>query len=347
MLTAKVFAPGTIANVGPGFDCLGLCLEGLGDEITVGPSSCGRDQVIVAGRDAASVPVDPDKNCAMLAAASVRRFAKRQDFICVRIERALPLSGGLGASAASSVGGALAACYAFGLQPTFRQVLEWALQAEEAVAGRHLDNIAPCLLGGLSVAFFCDQGGGDSGFVASSTDLSFSEGSLVMALVTPNLRIETRAARSLLPESVARQVYVTGLSHVAAVTMALMTGDAQLLARGLDDPFAVPARKSLIPGFDTARQVALDAGALGLGISGSGPTLFAPCLGAPVAAKVAQKVADVFGGIGASVHISTVSAARRSGLGASIPPAHAAQAGGARCLSLVSGAKQVHEGEQP
>jgi homoserine kinase len=308
MLTAKVFAPGTVANVGPGFDCLGLCLEELGDLVTVGPAADGQDLVVVTGRDANEVPRNFAANAASIAAHAVRRDAGLNVALSVHLERSLPLSGGLGASAASAVGGAMATAYALGLRPNWKQVLEWALEAEERVAGRHLDNIAPCLVGGLTVSSLVGQSPGGSGEPWVHTlPLSQKLASLWLVLVTPRLRIQTREARALLPDEVSRGTYVTGVFRVAAVMAGLLRGDPESLRLGLEDPFAVPARRQLIPGFDRAYETALAAGALGLSISGSGPTLFAPCMGLDVASDVAERIVEVFQDVGASAHVCRVS----------------------------------------
>ena len=341
MQTARVFAPGTIANVGSGFDCLGLCLDGIGDEVTVGPSPSGHDEVFVTGRDASRVPLDPRLNCAAVAAAAARTALGREETFRIQIERALPLSGGLGASAAASVGGALAAAYAFGARPRLSEILDWALAGEEAVAGRHLDNIAPCLLGGMTLSFFAAASPEAGRPIVRAFDVVAlgSRRPLWMAVITPRLRIETRAARALLPESVGRATYAEGLARASAVVAAFLTADHELLGAGLEDPFAVPARKGLIPGFDRAREVALSAGALGFSISGSGPTLFAPCQTVDAASDVAERVVEVFREVGASSLVCQIAGLRSQNLNANLGEPNSAGSGvlrGATCVSLTA-----------
>jgi homoserine kinase len=328
MRPARVFAPGTIANVGPGFDVLGLCLESFGDEITVTPSLSGRDEILVTGRDAAQIPLDFNLNCAGIAAAAVRRSLGVVDPILLTIDRSLPLSGGLGASAAASVGGALAAALAFEIDPTMQQLLEWALAGEEAVAGRHLDNIVPCLWGGLSLAFFASQGSADIPVLRACS----LPRQLHVALVTPNIKIETKAARAILPTHVSRQTYVQGVAHAVAVTAALMSGDLELLRSSMFDPFAVAVRKSLIPHFDDAERVAQAAGAIAFSISGSGPTMFALCADAICAERVAAAIAQVYSNIGASKHVCRIASASKATLADrfSLSSTHP---GGARCVT--------------
>lgn len=311
MKSVRVFAPGTIANVGPGFDVLGLCLDSFGDKVSVSPSPSGQDEIRVTGRDAAAIPLGFHQNCAGIVAAAVRGSLGRQEPMLLSIERSLPLSGGLGASAAASVGAALAVALAFETDPTMEQLLHWSLKGEEAVAGRHLDNLVPCLWGGLSLAFFA----GDCGTPVLRS-CSLPRG-LHVALVTPNIKIETKTARAILPEQVSRQTYVQGVAHAVAVTAALMSGDFELLRRSLFDPFAVAVRKNLIPFYDEAESAARAAGALGFSISGSGPTLFALCADERVAQVVAAKVLAVYSGsanIGATHEVCGIAPALKLGL---------------------------------
>ena len=142
MKRATVFAPGSVGNVGPGFDILGLAIEGIGDRVTVDLEKSG--PVVVRGIDASMVPTDPSKNAAAIAA---RAMANRD--VHVTIEKGIPVSAGLGGSASSSVGGALAAAIACEITATPSMIMLAALEGEIAVSGRHLDNIAPITLGGL------------------------------------------------------------------------------------------------------------------------------------------------------------------------------------------------------
>jgi homoserine kinase len=297
-----VFSPGTIANVGPGFDCLGLALDSFGDTFTVRKSTSGKDTIRVVGRDSALIPLEPEKNCAFIAAAAARKFLcsskEMHTFLEIEIERSLPMSGGLGASAAASVGGALATSHFFGHSASQKELVDWALEGESAVAGMHLDNIAPCVTGGLALSFF------ESGkpFLRSYPCSS----RLFLTLVTPRMRIETRAAREILPSEVSREIYLQGLARAVGVATAFQNADFELLKASLEDPFAVPLRKALIPNFDKARKVALESGALRLSISGSGPTLFAVSERLDIAQLVSERVSQVYFEMGVSSHVCSV-----------------------------------------
>lgn len=262
----KVFVPATIGNVGPGFDVLGLVFPGLGDVIAVdlidGPSTVAS----VTGRDANLVPLDPKKNCAVIAAESMLKINGINRGVRVTIDKQLPISGGLGASAASSVGGALAAAFACGISPKQDEILSAALEGEEAVAGRHLDNIAPCLLGGLTVVLSLNPPRVYRLPMTADWWLS---------ILTPNARLETRTAREVLPKEIAVSDWVSAMANSIGLVSAFNQGDANLARICLVDRFAEPRRAPLIPRFGAIRDAAINAGALGCSISGAGPTIFA------------------------------------------------------------------------
>ena len=149
---AAAFAPGSIGNVGPGFDVLSLAIEGLGDRVTVELTDGDARIDAITGLDAALVPLDPTRNAAAIAAIGWLRAHGDARNPIVTIHKGLRLSGGLGGSAASSVAGAFAAALAMGSDPTTLELAAAALQGEVTVAGEHLDNIAPSILGGLALS---------------------------------------------------------------------------------------------------------------------------------------------------------------------------------------------------
>ncbi|HUP47162.1 MAG TPA: homoserine kinase [Thermoanaerobaculia bacterium] len=264
-MKSTVFAPGSIGNVGPGFDVLGLAVEGIGDRVTVELTDGPARVAEVTGRDADLVPRDPVRNVASIAAAAWLREARIDKRAVVSIEKGLPLSGGLGGSAASSVAGAMAAALAAG-GGSIESVMAAALEGEAAVAGRHLDNIAASAVGGLALCRSADP--------IDVVSVSVPEGWGVVIL-TPRVRIETKQARALLPPSWEREKWVQQMANTAGVLHAFATGDGALLRRALDDLYAEPLRAPLIPNFGEVKRAALDAGALGCSISGGGPSIFA------------------------------------------------------------------------
>ena len=284
-MTATVFAPGSVGNVGPGFDVLGLAVDGVGDTVTV--ELAHRPSVHVRGRDSALIPKEPEKNAASIAAAAMLRLRVCRDFAAVTVDKGLPASGGLGGSAASSVAGAYAASLACGVDPTPAEIMMAALEGEAVVSGRHLDNIAPITLGGLALTRSIDP--------IDVVSLPVPHGWSV-ALITPRVRIETKHARSILPQMWDRSSWIQQMANTGALIAAFSTGDGELARRALDDLYAEPKRSQLIPNFDKVKRAALDAGAFGCSISGSGPTIFAivdPSTGDKCLAAMREAMADV------------------------------------------------------
>ncbi len=184
----------------------------------------------------------------------------------ITVRKGLPLAGGQGGSAASAVAGAVAANALAGGALGTAALLECALAAEAVVSGRHADNVAPSLLGGLVLVRSLDPL--DLIAVPVPTDL-------LVVQVHPAQRLATRDARAVLPAMVPLTVALQQAANVAAMVAAAAAGDLALLGRALDDRIAEPARRGLLPGFSAAQQAARDAGALGCSISGAGPTAFA------------------------------------------------------------------------
>ena len=295
MNRATAFAPGSIGNVGPGFDVLGLAFDGAGDTVTVELTRGDSRVVAVTGRDADLVPNDADRNCAAIAAnAYLRPFGYRA---IVSVDKGLPLAGGMGGSAASSVAGAYAAGLALGQSPSIPDVLAAALEGESFVAGRHLDNIAPAVVGGLALSRSIDPI--DVVKIAMAADWW-------VALVTPRVRIQTKDARALLPNETDRATWVQQMANTTALAQAFVTGDGALLRRSLDDRYAEPKRAPLIPRFYEVKRAALDAGAFGCSISGSGPTLFAIAENETLARSVASAMQSAFAELESSTHIGPI-----------------------------------------
>lgn len=296
-MKATAFAPGSIGNVGPGFDVLGLAVEGLGDRVTVELTEGDARVESITGRDADFVPRDPLKNAAAIAATAWLRAHGDRRNVIVSLEKGLPMSGGLGGSAASSVGGAFAAALAMDADPNVNEIIAAALQGEMAVAGCHLDNIAPSVYGGLTLA----RSVRPIDVIALPVFAPW-----FLALVTPAIRIQTKTAREVLPPTVGNAVWVQQMANTAAVVHAFATGDGALLRRAFDDRFAEPRRAALIPRFNDVKHAAIDAGALGCAISGSGPTLVAICDDEPAAARVCEAMQTAFGDVKSSAHVSPI-----------------------------------------
>ena len=287
-----VSVPGGIGNLGPGLDVLGCALTGARDEVIAEWSQTAGITIINAGHP--QLPTDPVKNTASIAAASVMRAATTRGMrmshpgIAITIKKGLPLSGGQGGSAASAVAGAVAAnalIWPVGSGLTQNELLTCALEGEETVAGRHLDNIAPSLLGGIVLVRSLDP--------IEVVKIPAPAG-LRIVLATPAQQLTTTRARSVLPIEVPRSIVVHQLAQVAAIVSACHSGDLALLGRAMDDRIAEPARTPLLPGFADAKVAAIDAGALGVSISGAGPTAFALCDSEATASKIVQAMQNAY-----------------------------------------------------
>jgi len=266
--SATAFAPGGVGNMGPGLDILGLALDGMGDTVCAEWIDEPGIQIIDAGHP--DLPKESGSHTAGLAARAVldrvRDERSRTRGVGLTVRKGLPLSGGQGGSAASAVAGAVAVNALLGSPLDRLALLGAALDAEETVSGRHADNIAPSLLGGIVL-------------IRSLDPLDLIElpvlPELRVVIVCPHQQLRTVEARRVLPAQVDRAVAIHQAAQVGAIVAALATGNYELLGRAIDDRIAEPARAALLPGFREAKQAALDAGALGSSISGSGPSAFA------------------------------------------------------------------------
>lgn len=244
---------------------LGLAIAGRGDTVEAVRNT--QPGIVVAEPGHPELSTDPALHASALAAAAVlRRAGLDGSGVTLRVTKGLPLSAGQGGSAASAVAGAGAVNALFGYPLDSPALLEAALEAESAVAGHHADNLAPSLLGGLIL-------------VRSMRPLDVVRlpivADLYFVLVHPEVAMRTRDARAVLPDMVPREIALHQSAQVAAIVAAAASGDAALFGRAMDDRLAEPVRAPLLPGFTAAKRAALEAGALGCSISGSGPTAFA------------------------------------------------------------------------
>jgi homoserine kinase len=284
-----VSVPGGIGNLGPGLDVLGCAVAGLRDEVTAEWSDAPGVTLLDAGHP--ELPTDSARHTSAIAAAAVLDVARRRGAtlfasgVALAVRKQLPLSGGQGGSAASAVAGAVAANTLLGSLLDRTALLQCCLLAEETVAGRHLDNIAPSLLGGIVLVRSVDP--------IDVVSLPIPDG-LRVVLAHPAQRLRTADARGVLPASLPRAVALHQMAQVAAIVAACYANDLALLGRSIDDRIAEPARAPLLPGFSAAKAAAMTAGALGASISGAGPTAFALTSGDEVAERVAAAMREAY-----------------------------------------------------
>ena len=297
----RAFAPASVSNIACGFDILGFALQsesegdlGPGDIVTAGE----RGPVAGAGRrcpvriaaiagDEGRLPLEAERNTAAVAARALIDGEAPGAAVDLEIEKRMPLESGLGSSAASAVAAVVAVDALLGLELPAASLLRYAVAGEVlASGGAHADNLAPSLLGGLVLVRSLDP-------EPDVIDLPVPEG-LTCALVRPHAKVNTKESRARLDRHLPLERAVTQWGNAAALVSALYRSDLELLSRALVDVVAEPVRAPGVPGFHAAKAAAIEAGALGCSLSGSGPALFALCDGRAGARQVAAAMAGAF-----------------------------------------------------
>lgn len=299
---AAAYAPATMANLGVGFDILGLALAEPGDTVEAVFSGEPGVQITDISGDGGRLPREAGRNTAGIAAQSVLRIAGETRGVALTIHKGLPLASGLGSSAASAVAAAVAVNALLGEPLSRSNLLPAALDGEALVSGRHADNVAPCLFGGITLSY---------GLSATEIWPLPVPQNLWLALVTPAVEVPTAQARAVLPDQVPLKTMVAQTASVARLMSALYRGDIPAMAAAMEaDRVIEPARAHLMPLLAEVRQAAHRAGAHGLVISGAGPTLAAICDNADTAQNAAAAMGAVYSeaGIGAATRACQVAA---------------------------------------
>jgi homoserine kinase len=282
MSSVTAFAPATVSNVGCGFDVLGFALEAPGDEVTARLGTAGVRIDDIAGDDG-RLPRDAARNTAGVAAQALLTKLGERRGVTLSIRKGLPLSSGLGGSAASAVAAVIAVDALLGARSSTETLLVCALEGEQLGAGSaHADNVAPSLCGGLVLVRRPSP--------PDVLRLPVPEG-LTAVVVHPDLEIETARARALLGDVVPLADAVRQWANVGALVDGLHRRDLALIARALEDTIAEPRRAPLVPGLAEIKRAAIEAGALGCSLSGSGPSIFALCGDPGTAPRVAGAMA--------------------------------------------------------
>lgn len=282
----RVFAPATVANLGCGYDVMGLAIHGPGDEIIIRKSTRSEKLTITAiTGDEGKLPLTAEKNTAGVAALEVLAKADLDECFEMEIHKKMPFGSGLGSSAASAVGGAFAMNEILGNPFSREELLHCAMKGEEmASKAWHADNVSPGLFGGISL--IRDNPSLDVVQLPVPQDL------WVVVIYNPEIEILTSEARTILPKEVTMNQASSQAGHLASFVSALHTEDFSLMSRCIKDQLAEPFRRQLIPQFENYRKTALEAGAFGFGISGSGPSLFALCHGELAAYRMGELFKD-------------------------------------------------------
>ena len=281
MKSIRASAPATVANVSCGFDIFGFAVEAPADEVIVTLTEKPGVVISKITGDEGRLPLEADKNTA---GVGVREFLKHVNSPYgaeIVLHKHLPLGSGMGSSAASSVAALVAINHLHGNPLQREALLPFAMETERIACGSaHADNVAPSLLGGFVLI---------RGYQPLDVTSIPTPGGLYCTLVHPHIELRTEDSRRVLKPSIPMKDAITQWGNIAGLVVGLMKPDFGLISRSLHDVVAEPIRSVLIPGFDNIKKEALATGALGCGISGSGPTIF--CLSNEM--TIANRVGEV------------------------------------------------------
>ena len=262
----RVYSPGSIANLGPGFDVFGIAIEGVGDIVVLKKIKEQKVQISVQGVGADKIPTDPEKNTSGAILKHILKEHEPRHGFSIEIRKGLPPGTGMGSSGASAAATTVAVNEMLGLNLRQKELVELAALGEGASSGApHADNVAASLLGGFILV-------GENWEV-----IRLDAPKVGMVVVVPDIYIanKTKKARELLPQKVPLKDAVKNISHAARMALAISQKDAEGFGRNINDVLIEPYRAAMIPNFWDVKQAALDAGAYGCSISGGGPSLFA------------------------------------------------------------------------
>jgi homoserine kinase len=289
--SVTVLAPGTVANLVCGFDVLGLCLNDPCDkmEVTVLPQR----QVIIESADGYPLPLDPAQNTAGAPLIEMLNELEADFGLKVVIHKKIKPGSGIGSSAASAAGAVVAANYLLGGYFNNNDLVRFAMFGEKVATGvKHADNIAPCIFGGITLIRS----------IFPLDIIAIPAPDLFVTVVHPQIEVKTKDARQILRKEVLLKDAIRQWGNIAGLVAGLMKSDYELIGRSLEDVIIEPVRSILIPGFHEVKKRSLAAGALGGGISGSGPSLFMLCSSHTIATAVEQEMKAVYETIGLPYH---------------------------------------------
>ena len=280
----KLFSPATVANVSCGFDVLGFCLEAIGDEMVIRKTA--NKGVKITKIEGYDLPFEVKKNVAGVSALALYEAANPDFGFEIEIYKKIKPGSGVGSSSASAAGSVYGMNVLLGSPYTPLELASFAIKGE-AVASQseHADNIAPALYGGFTL-------------VKSLEPLEILQiptpDDLFAVVIHPQIEIKTADARKILPKDISLKNAIIQWSNVGSLIHGLHSNDYELISRSLEDVIVEPFRSQLIPGFGTIKKAALEHGALGTGISGSGPSVFSLCKSQTTAIKVEKAIRKAY-----------------------------------------------------
>ena len=291
----KIFSPATVANVACGFDVLGFCLNELGDDMIVRKTQ--EKGLKINHIEGFPLPLEVHKNVAGVSALALYKHATPNCGFEIEIYKRIKPGSGVGSSAASAAGSVYAINELLGTPYDKTQLTEFAMKGEALASScEHADNIAPCIFGGFTL-------------VKSNNPLMVLQlptpSNLYATIIHPQIEIKTSLSRDILPQTVSLKKAVKQWANVGALVHALHTNDHALFADSLKDYIVEPHRSKLIPKFDEVIKSAINAGALGGGISGSGPSIFTFSKDIETAENVSLAINKIYKNTNVPYHIYT------------------------------------------
>ncbi|MFQ3575359.1 MAG: homoserine kinase [Cytophagales bacterium] len=262
----RVFAPATVANLVCGFDVMGFAVDAPGDIIEMKLEEHNEVIIEEIHGDGGKLPKEADKNTVSISVLHFLNHLGIKKGVSIKLFKQMPLGSGLGSSSASTIGGVFAINELLGRPLKREELLPFAMEGEKLACGAaHADNVAPALLGGFVLVRSYDP--------LDVVKLPKMDG-LFCTLINPHITVNTKDARAILPKNITLEDGVKQWGNIGGVVAGICLNDKLLLTRSLEDYIVEPVRSKLIPGFDDAKKSALEVGALGGGISGSGPSIF-------------------------------------------------------------------------
>ncbi len=297
----RVFASATVANVACGFDILGFAIDAPGDEVVLERTDGKGMQIREITGDNGRLPRDLARNTTTVAIQQyLAHLGEEQLGLAVTLHKKMPLGSGMGSSAASSVAGVFAINELLGSPLSRREILPFAMEGERIACGAaHADNVAPSLMGGFVLV--------RSYAPLDVVKIDTPKG-MYCALIHPHIEVPTQDARRILRKEISLHDAIIQWGNVGGLIAGLQQGDFALIGRSLEDVVAEPVRSLLIPGFQDVKEAALAQGALGCGISGSGPAIFSLSTQREIAEQVVAAQREVFArlGIESDVYVSQI-----------------------------------------
>ena len=298
MKAIKIFSPATVANISCGFDVLGLALDAVGDIMKITKVvEKGVRIVKITGQD---LPLEASKNVAGVAGIAFLEASEFQGGFEIEIDKNIKAGSGIGSSAASAAGAVWAMNELLDRPFLPLQLVEFAMKGEQLASGvAHADNVAPALFGGFTLVRSYDP----LDIIKIHTPKE-----LYATIIHPQIEVKTSDSRKILKTNITLKDGIKQWGNVGGLIAGLFTEDYELIGRSLVDHIVEPIRSMLIPGFDEVKNNAILSGALGCGISGSGPSIFALSKGRKTAEKVAYSMKSVYEAIGIAyeVHVSAI-----------------------------------------